>query len=89
MKKLVVNCESGILEEVDMSEEEIAQLPNAEELAQQAKEQARQEALATIAQIEASQLRSIRELMLDSNNEYAKAKLAEIEAKIQAERAKL
>ena len=31
MKKLVVNCESGVVEEVDMSEEEIAQLPNAEE----------------------------------------------------------
>ena len=59
------------------------------ELAQQAKEQARQEALTTIAQLEASQLRSIRELMLDANNEYAKAKLAEIEAKIQAERVKL
>ena len=60
-----------------------------EELAQQAKEQARQEALFTIAQLEASQLRSIRELMLNANNEYAKTKLEEIEAKIQAERAKL
>ena len=60
-----------------------------DEKAQQAKEQSRQEALATIAQLEASQLRSIRELMLDANNEYAKAKLADIEAKIQAERAKL
>ena len=60
-----------------------------EELAQQAKEQARQEALTTIVQLEASQLRSIRELMLDANNEYAKAKLADIEAKIQEERAKL
>lgn len=59
------------------------------ELAQQAKEQARQEALTTIAQLEASQLRSIRELMLDANNEYAKAKLTEIEEKIQAERKKL
>ena len=63
--------------------------PTEEELAQQSKEQARQEALATIAQLEASQLRSIRELMLDANNEYAKAKLADIEAKIQEERAKL
>ena len=63
--------------------------PTEEELAQQAKEQARQEALTTIAQLEASQLRSIRELMLDANNEYAKAKLVEIEAKIQIERAKL
>lgn len=63
--------------------------PTEEELAQQAKEQARQEALTTIAQLEASQLRSIRELMLDANNEYAKTKLEEIEAKIQAEREKL
>lgn len=60
-----------------------------EEQAKQAKEQARQEALATIAQLEASQLRSIRELMFDTNNEYAKSKLAEIEAKIQEARAKL
>ena len=63
--------------------------PTEEEIAEQAKEQARQEALTTIAQLEASQLRSIRELMLDANNEYAKSKLADIEAKIQAERAKL
>lgn len=61
----------------------------AEEQAKQSKEQARQEALATISQLEASQLRSIRELMLDANNEYAKSKLVEIEAKIQAEREKL
>lgn len=63
--------------------------PTQEEFAQQAKEQAKQEALATIAQLEASQLRSIRELMIDPNNAFAKAKLSEIETKIQEERAKL
>ncbi len=54
-----------------------------------AKEQAKQEALSKIATLEASQLRSIRELMLDSSNAVAKAKLEDIEAQIQAERLKL
>jgi len=53
------------------------------------KEQAKQEALAKIATLEASQLRSIRELMLDPTNAFAKAKLEDIEAQIQAERLKL
>lgn len=52
-------------------------------------EQAKQEALAKIVTLEASQLRSIRELMLDSSNTFAKAKLVDIEAQIQAERLKL
>jgi len=54
-----------------------------------AKEQAKQEALTKIATLEASQLRSIRELMLDPTNAFAKAKLEDIEAQIQAERLKL
>jgi len=54
-----------------------------------AKEQAKQEALTKIASLEAAQLRSIRELMLDSSNAFAKAKLEDIEAQIQAERLKL
>jgi len=54
-----------------------------------AKEQAKQEALSKIATLEASQLRSIRELMLDPTNAFAKAKLEDIEAQIQAERLKL
>jgi len=54
-----------------------------------AKEQAKQEALSKIATLEASQLRSIRELMLDQTNAFAKAKLEDIEAQIQAERLKL
>ena len=58
-------------------------------ISKQKTEQAKQEALATISQLETSQLRSIIELMLDANNEYAKTKLAKIEAKIQEERAKL
>jgi len=54
-----------------------------------AKEQAKQEALTKIATLEASQLRSIRELMLDPTNAFAKTKLEDIEAQIQAERLKL
>jgi len=53
------------------------------------KEQTKQEALTKIASLEAAQLRSIRELMLDSSNAFAKAKLEDIEAQIQAERLKL
>lgn len=49
----------------------------------------KEEALAKIAELEASQLRSVRELMLDSSNTFAKAKLVDIEAQIQVERAKL
>jgi tRNA G18 (ribose-2'-O)-methylase SpoU len=53
------------------------------------KEQTKQETLEKISKLEASQLRSIRELMLDQTNAYAKAKLEDIEAQIQVERSKL
>lgn len=60
-----------------------------EELQAKAEAEAKAEALVKIATLEASQLRSIRELMLDPTNAYAKAKLEDIEAQIQAERTKL
>ena len=60
-----------------------------EELQVQTTAKAKAEALAKISSLEASQLRSIRELMLDPTNAYAKAKLEDIEAQIQAERTKL
>jgi len=63
--------------------------PTQAELDAIAKEQAKQEALTKIATLEASQLRSIRELMLDPTNAFAKTKLEDIEAQIQAERLKL
>ncbi len=68
-----------------MSDEEVALHLNPHKTQEQAKE----EALVKIATLEATQLRSIRELMLDQTNAYAKAKLEDIEAQIQAERTKL
>lgn len=72
-----------------MTDEEVKLHINPPKTAEQIEAEAKAEALAKIALLEASQLRSIRELMLDSSNAFAKAKLEDIEAQIQAERLKL
>lgn len=72
-----------------MTDEEVELHINPPKTQEQIEAEAKAEALAKIATLEASQLRSIRELMLDATNAYAKAKLEDIEAQIQAERAKL
>jgi len=72
-----------------MSYEEVELHINPPKTVEQLEAEAKAEALAKITTLEASQLRSIRELMLDSTNTFAKAKLEDIEAQIQAERLKL
>ncbi len=72
-----------------MTAEEVEAHINPPKTAEQIEAETRVEALAKITTLEASQLRSIRELMLDPTNTFAKAKLEDIEAQIQAERLKL
>jgi len=72
-----------------MTAEEVELHINPPKTAEQIEAETRVEALAKITTLEASQLRSIRELMLDPTNTFAKAKLEDIEAQIQAERLKL
>jgi len=72
-----------------MTDEEVELHINPPKTAEQIEAEAKAEALSKIASLEAAQLRSIRELMLDSSNAFAKAKLEDIEAQIQAERLKL
>lgn len=69
-----------------MTDEEVELHINPPKTDEQLVAEAKAEALAKIALLEASQLRSIRELMLDSSNAFAKAKLEDIEAQIQVER---
>jgi len=72
-----------------MTDEDVELHINPPKTAEQLEAEAKAEALSKITTLEASQLRSIRELMLDSTNTFAKAKLEDIEAQIQAERLKL
>ena len=62
--------------------------PTDEELARE-KEYRKQGILGQIAELEAQQARPLRELLIDSTNEYAKKKLADIDAQIKALRAQL
>lgn len=61
MKKIIVNCETGITEEIDLTPEEIAELEATQQAAQRqleldqaaalARETARQNALAKLAEL--------------------------------------
>lgn len=67
----------------------VAAALDAKDLAEIYDESARQLALATIRDLEFSQQRSIRELLLNPENDVAREKLSEVDAEISAHRAKL